>query len=1247
MKIKQLLQISSPVSDQGVQPYLPRLASTWTNGPLRELEGTLVSVDLSGFTALSERLATRGKEGAEELILLVSGCFEGLIRIAARHGGDVLKFRGDALLILFDGDRHAERACRASAQMQWFIANAAPSRSSVGPVSLTMTTGVHSGLVQVHAVGTSHTELMVTGRAATRTIALESAASSGEILVSAPTAALVDADWLGEEREDGARLLRLDPTEPGEESSRPEVVAHLHSGRFVPAPLRAALAAGVESEHRHVVAAFVKFSGSDALEPSELNVRLTHLGDVAGSACDDLGLTWLESDIDVDGGKLYLTGGAPSSTGDDEGAMLHALKRIVAADVGLELHAGVNSGIAFAGDVGAHDRRTYAVTGDTVNLAARLTARAAAGEVLATEAALDASSVRYATTSKPLLVKGKERAVTAYSVGDTVGAKEERTHELPLVGRDQEVAVLAAALDAARRRTSTLVELVGDAGIGKSRLLEELKTRALGFQQLVTSCDPYSSSTPYAALHGLLRPLVGITPETPRAEAGAQLAPWIEGVMPDLTPWLPLLAIAFDADVPPTPDVEGLDPKFVHERLHECVAQFLQRMLMMPTLIVVEDAHWLDDASAFLLRHLTRTSAPVPWLVVITRRPGGEPFASEEHGETLELRPLEGAAAESLALAAAGDVALTERQLEAVRARAAGNPLFVRELVRATQSEDAEALPQTVEALLTARIDRLAPADRQLLRYASVLGASFELDLAAEVLTGEIDDAGALERWEPLRDLVALHDGRASFVHDLFRTSAYEGLSLRRRRELHARVAAALERHGEAPALLSLHFFEAGDFGRAWEQAVAAGERAKETLANVVAAELFERALAAAAHVPDLPDAEVARVCEALGDVCTVFAAFDRATEAYELALSRAGEETKPRLLWRTGIVEERTGRYEEALARYESAVSSGAEGVVRIEVELAIAGVRHRQGSQQEAREWAERAARDAEAAGARKSLAHAYYLLDAICTKLGRPSASYGERALPIYRETGDLLGQASVLNNLGMGAYFEGRWTEALELYRESGEVSRRAGDVISGARAHNNVAEILADQGRLADAVELLAEARRVWRAGRYPIGVQVATSNLGRAEARAGRFDRALELLEDARRGFADIGATDFELDAQAREVECLVLAGRHQEAIAIATEALGRAEQAEGTDVVRVSLARSLGYAHAQARRTDDARTHLEQSATLARRLNLEYELALTLKALADTGVDAAVGQQAEAILERLGVVQVAEPPLP
>ena len=199
--------------DAPFEPYLPRLVRDWAaRTPAetwRELDGSLVSVDLSGFTALAERLQAKGRAGAEELVLAISGVFEGLIGIANRRGGDVLKFRGDALLILFSGDAHAERACRAASEMQWFIERTGGTMSSVGEVKLRMSTGIYSGPCHFFLVESSHKELVIAGPAATATIRLEDEADAGEVLVSPATAAAVGPEWLAGER-GGAALLALD-----------------------------------------------------------------------------------------------------------------------------------------------------------------------------------------------------------------------------------------------------------------------------------------------------------------------------------------------------------------------------------------------------------------------------------------------------------------------------------------------------------------------------------------------------------------------------------------------------------------------------------------------------------------------------------------------------------------------------------------------------------------------------------------------------------------------------------------------------------------------------------------------------------------------------------------------------------------------------------------------------------------------------------------------------------------------------
>jgi class 3 adenylate cyclase/tetratricopeptide (TPR) repeat protein len=1251
------------------EPYLPRLVLDWAarapTEPWRELDGSLVSIDLTGFTALAERLQAKGRAGAEELVMAVSGVFEGLIGIADRRGGDVLKFRGDALLIVFAGDAHAERACRAASEMQWFIERKGGTMmSSVGEVKLRMSTGIYSGTCHFFLVDSSHRELVVTGPAASATIALEDAADAGEVLVSPATAAAVGPEWLAGER-DGAALLTLDPDPDAAAPPLPEDALPPPSGLdlepFVPPTLRSylRLEAG-EAEHRQVTAAFVKFTGVEALltkdGPAAVSEALAGLGEAVAGVTSELGVTWLESDIDVDGGKLYLTAGAPSSTGADEERMLRALRAILDAGSPLTLRAGVNRGPAFAGDIGASARRGYAVMGDTVNLAARLTARAEPGEILATGEVLERSRTRFETVPQPFLVKGKDRAITAYSVGAVTGlAEEEQSQELPFVGREDELAKLRAAVDAARLRQGQALELVGEPGIGKSRLVDELKTMAVGFTHLVTRCDQYAVSVPYFPLRSLLRPLAGITEEESAVEAGERLKPWVAAVMPDFSPWLPLLAIPFDAEVAPTPESEEIEPAFRRERIFETVEQFLLRVLMMPTLIVVEDAHWMDDASHGLLLHLIRSSTPRPWLLAITRRPQGLGFVDDAgDGRQLHrLSALRGEAATELALAAAGEVAMSEDLLAQIAERSGGNPLFIRELVSASRVAGGRALPETIERLITTRIDTLEPGDRFLLRNASVLGAHFELDLLADVLADELEDVGDLDRWQRLGEFVAWEGTNTlRFSHDLFRTVAYEGLSFRRRREIHGRVGEVLERRAgegavELAPLLSLHFLLAEDYERAWRYSVAVGELAKRRAANVVAAELFERALTAADHL-ELPGDEVARIAEMLGDVCELAARYEEAEAAYRRARSVAPDGVaQSRLMLKEGVLRERLGNYPEALEWYgrglEALEGDGVEG--RVQLELATAGVKYRQGRFDEGIDWSARAAEHAELADDRVALGHAYFLQHLNRLALGQKDDEHARLALPMLEEAGDLVLQSNLVNNLGIEAYYAGRWDEASELYRRSGELSGRAGDVVNVARAQNNEGEILSDQGKLEEAEALFVEAQRVWRAARYPVGIALATSNLGRVGARARRFDEALELLDDALEQFRALGSEAFVRETEARRAECFVLAGRHHDALALLP---GAVDAAVETPILCAILERLYGYALVQARRPHEAGPHLQRSLELATGVEADYEVALTLQALSRARLR---GPKCEAesrvILDRLGVLSTPLVPLP
>ena len=204
----------------------------------------------------------------------------------------------------------------------------------------------------------------------------------------------------------------------------------------------------------------------------------------------------------------------------------------------------------------------------------------------------------------------------------------------------------------------------------------------------------------------------------------------------------------------------------------------------------------MDDASRLLLRYVAASQTPRPWFVLITTRPSADSLVGRGGpGERLELAPLDVDRATELALAVAAEHALSPEAVEDIAFRAAGNPLFLRELVAAARADDTGDLPESVETLLTTRIDTLAPPDRMLLRYAAVVGPVFRLDLVGEILADEVPEASDPERWEALAEFVQqADDGELAFRHDLLRQTAYAGLSYRRRRDIHGRVGLALER---------------------------------------------------------------------------------------------------------------------------------------------------------------------------------------------------------------------------------------------------------------------------------------------------------------------------------------------------------------------------------------------------------------------------------------------------------------------
>ena len=465
--------------------HVPPIALAWDDeapGELwRVVDGTLVFADVSGFTALTEKLSRRGRIGAEEIVETLNRVFGPMLRIAGTRGGELLKFGGDALLFLFTGPDHTEQACDAAVEMRTALRQAAAVPTSVGRLSLKMSVGLHSGDIHLFLVGSPTRELLILGPGATSTALAEKAAEAGEIVVSAATAARLAPDAV-RPREDGELLLRRRTAHsaPGEDFVLPDVDRERIRGLF-PIELGEYLDPGIpDPEHRIASIAFIKFSGTDALlagpGPDVLAEALHRTVSLVEEALAPESISLLATDLDSDGGKFFLGSGIPTSFEDNEGRMLRALRRIADSDSPLPLQLGVNRGHVFAAEVGIPERGAYTGMGDTTNTAARIMSKATAGKLYAHPAVLEHSRTRFAVTpAGPFAMKGKAVPLLVYEVGEELGTAEETTAEsrLPFLGRDEELATVRAALDEALAGAGGVITISGANGMGKSRLAFE------------------------------------------------------------------------------------------------------------------------------------------------------------------------------------------------------------------------------------------------------------------------------------------------------------------------------------------------------------------------------------------------------------------------------------------------------------------------------------------------------------------------------------------------------------------------------------------------------------------------------------------------------------------------------------------------------------------------------------------------------------------------------------------------------
>lgn len=1198
----------------------------------------MVFVDISGFTALSERLARFGREGAEEITALLQEVFESLLAVAYDNDGSLIKFGGDALFLLFEGPGHPLRAARSADGMRRRLLDMGALTTMAGKVRLGMTVGAHTGEFDLFLVGESHRELVVAGPAASRVVRLEESAAAGQVVISEDLAVCLDGAWVAEAAGEGRLLLEVPSVAPA--SPTRTSISERGAQELVPTAIRDhVLGGGGAAEHRHADVAFVAFAGVDELlaakGPAAVAAAIGDLVDVASVAADDHEITFVGSDVAPDGGKLILVGGVPVGHDDDAERVLRAARTIAASDSPLSVKIGVHGGPLFAGLIGPSYRLTWTVMGDTVNLAARLAYKAAPSAVLATNETLARTRTRFTTQPVPaFVVKGKQDPIEASIVGPPRAVRQRHTGVLPLLGREAELAVMDRAA-AAATKVGQLVEVAGPAGIGKTRLLEEFRDRHADLPMFWGSCGSFEATTPYVLFRDLLRFLLRLD----GTDDAAALPRHLADIDPALEPWAPLVAMVVDVPVPMTPQVQGLDDRFVATRLRDVVTDVLGRVLPTRAIIRFEDVQWIDSASEALLGHLLDHVLPqTQWIVIVTTR---GPLRSDRAGHLIELQPLDASAVRRLADVAAERGLVSIERARDVAVRAEGNPLFLEELLSfATSSTD--DVPDTVERLVGARIDRLPPRHRDLLRLASLLGAQFELGLLEQISDAPIaaEDIAGLDDFLTIRD-----DGSLEFRHTLHREVAYAALPYRRRRHLHAQTGRFLEqqfhdRPEEVAERLALHYHRGRCHDLAWRFNRVAAAKARAAHANGEAVNFLQWALESGmrARVATAPE-RVAILLE-LAELFEILGAFERAEDVLRRARRLASPDGRPPIWYRSGILRERRGRYREALRWYSRAqaalAADGADPVLELRVEQRRAEVRLMQGRAAEVRDGLERMLPRAVAIGDPDLLANAHYDL-VWGLALDRDVDAHAREARIGYLALGRQRDLGRLETIVGMRAWEAGDLSESARSFVASEQAFSRAGDPVGAANATMNASWPLLAQGRYEELEELLESSGSVFRAAGFVIGAAQVDGMLGYVAATRGDFAAGEQQVAAARDALIAAEVPNAALDLQIWLAEIALWRGDLDSACQQSSDLLASARDERSPELLGAVRVRGLS-------RGREGVEELEQAHARAAAAGQELEVALLASALAHV-----LGEQEErarslllearTTFERLGVV--------
>ncbi len=1221
-------------------------------------QGSLLFADLSGFTALSEQLSTIGRQGAEEVSGIVNHLFDALVEEVACHQGMLLKFGGDALTAFFDEEtlqsQHAAAASSAALAMQRRMATFANLQTRAGTFKLRLRVGVHSGQLFAAEVGdTTHIELVITGREVNQVAAAQEIAAPGEVVVTDQTAQLLQGAQFGSADRGFRRILAL-PEPDLSHHTEALLIPHGHDFTTLEmlahqvAALRPYLVRGLPQrfldsratemgEFRPVSVMFANFHNfSDMLEilkdtpelaANVLNAYFRRAQQVIHHYDGSVN----KVDMATHGDKLMALFGAPTAHEDDPLRVVHCALDLRQAlhEANIEIHAlfapyldayiaqyntvpallqriGINTGTVFAGRVGGAQRYEYTVMGSTVNLSARLMAKAADGMVMISPFTRTIVEQQVDVIDHaPLQLKGLKEPITPGVVqGDAASRIPLRSDtalpHVQLVGRDTELAQMLDAAGQALNGAGRVIALIGEAGIGKTRLCSELVHQmvlagdpafepdtAENFVLYTGECQSYEQSTPYATIRLPLRALleVSLKRSSNRGDTDVVALAMLDALehavtryAPTLVRFAPLLGDALGVAVQETPLTRALTPEQRHDRLHELIiALFIGAAQITPIMLVLEDIQWADASSLELLGDLAQAIQDQPILMLLNYRPSppiAEPWQALPTTLRLTVRELSHEKGEALLAAL-----LDHNPPPAMRSlveRTQGNPFYIEELIRTliasgilarnprgdwylTRPLDEATLPRSIEGLVIARLDKLPEPQYDMVQIASVVGRRFQQPIVAGIYPHHnlLDSVlEALIHAEITQPDFQANDQSYLFRHALLRDVAYETILYARRRELHRQVALRLEAltsddpqaRQNVLSVIARHYLLAEVWTEAFAYHILAGQQAQQRYANREALSLFANALSIVPHLPmpTDPDQRIQQVIDLYERRGTIFALLGETDDAVACFLEALGlldvhvetyRETRVRLHRLLASVEEQSSEFETAFRWLEQGMALANDST--------------------------------------RAELARCYLLGAKIYYRRGdMPEAlDWINHSLQITDEQGDTADRANVLRLKGVIQSDIGELGASIQALEEARTIWEQLHADISGkSRILNDLGAVYDQMGRWHEAIACYEQAIEISESIGDVVGIAYAANNIAYLLVGRNELERAYDLYVYSGERFNQIGSAWGVVMTDLNRAEILKLKNQPQAVLEIVHHSLETLERIKSRTFIPETL---------------------------------------------------------------------------